>query len=156
MEDILQKSFEKKEIGTDKITQEILPYIDVDGDFKVVTGKDAIIAKIKNLLLTPLGTYPFDPEYGSLLHKQLFEPCNEATEKQIYYEVSDRIMTYIDEVVVDSVQLQWKVPNKECYVHVYLYIKDDYNKTPLSLFIKNYGESMYDTIDDPKYGNFMF
>lgn len=156
MEDNLQKSFETNQVGTNKLTQEILPYIDVNGDFKIVTGKDAIIAKIKNLLMTPLGTYPFDPQYGSLLYKQLFELCNDVTEKQIYYEVSDRITKYIDEVIVESVQLYWKVPQKECYVSVYLYIQNDCDRTPLTLDIKKYGESMYDSIDDPEYGNFMF
>lgn len=152
----LQKKFETKEIGSDKIHKEILPIIGVNGDFKEVQGKDAIIANIKNLLMTPLGTYPFDPEYGSLLHKQLFENCDDVTEKQIYYEVSDRLMKYIDQVTVDSVELDWKTERKECHVIVYIYIKEDYNKTPLSLSMKKYGETMYDSIDDPEYGNFMF
>jgi phage baseplate assembly protein W len=156
MDNILQKKFETKEIGSDKIHREILPIVDVSGDFYEVRGKDAIIANIKNLLTTPLGTYPFDPEYGSLLYKQLFENCDDATEKQIYYEVSDRITQYIDGVTVDSVEIEWKTKSKECYVKVYIYIENDYNRTPLSLFMTNYGQSMYDSIDDPVYGDYTF
>jgi phage baseplate assembly protein W len=156
MDTNLQKSFEIRDIGSNKIEKEILPIIDVNGDFKEVRGKDAIVTKIRNLLMTPLGTYPFDPEYGSLLHKQIFEMADDITEKQIYYEVNDRILKYIDGIRIDSVNLVWSNDKKTCYVDVYVFVLDDINRTKISLEVQNYGNSMYGTIDDPVYGDYMF
>lgn len=156
MDNNLEKEFETQEVGTAGQIRDIVPIIDVNGDFKVVNGKDAIIAQVRNLLMTPLGSYPFDPEYGSLLYKQLFELMTPATEEQIYFEVSDRIEKYIDGVRVESVDIDWNTREKNCKVNVVLYILDDVNKTKLSLFMQNYGSTMYDSSDDPVYGDYTF
>lgn len=156
MDNNLEKKFETKEVGTADLIRDIVPIIDANGDFKVVEGKDAIIAQVRNLLMTPLGSYPFDPEYGSLLYKQLFELMTKATEEQIYYEVSDRIEKYIDGVRVDSVSIDWREKNKSCTVDVMLYVLDDENRTKLSLFMQEYGRTMYDSDEDPVYGDFQF
>jgi len=157
MEDNLQKRFETTMVATGKLIKEVLPVIGVNGDFKQVFGKDAICTQIRNLLMTPLGTYPFDPNYGSLLYKQLFEPMNDVTENQIYYEVRDRIMQYVEGVTVESVNVDWKVKNKACTIDVYLYILDEENRTKLSLDVKNsVNNNMYGSIDDPDYGDFTF
>ena len=156
MDSNLEKEFETQNIGTAGQVKDIVPLIDVNGDFKVVYGKDAIIAQVRNLLMTPLGSYPFDPEYGSLLYKQLFELMTPATEEQIFYEVTTRIEKYIDGVQVESVNIDWQTKNKSCKVDVILYVLEDVNRTKLSLFMQNYGSTMYDSIDDPVYGDFTF
>ena len=156
MDNNLEKEFNTQDIGTAGQIKDIVPLVDVNGDFKVVYGKDAIIAQVRNLLMTPLGSYPFDPEYGSLLYKQLFELMTPATEEQIFYEVTTRIEKYIDGVQVESVNLEWNEKNKSCKVDVILYVLEDVNRTKLSLFMQNYGSTMYDSIDDPVYGDFTF
>ena len=156
MDNNLEKKFETKEVGTADLIRDIVPIIDSNGDFKVVEGKDAIIAQVRNLLMTPLGSYPFDPEYGSLLYKQLFELMTQATEEQIYYEVSDRIRKYVDGVEVESVHIDWREQKKSCTVDVMLYVLEDTNRTKLSLFMQSYGQSMYDSDEDPVYGDYQF
>lgn len=150
------RQFETGNIASADKVSEMLPILDVHGGFKFVEGKDAIIVRVRNLLLTPLGTYPFDPNYGSLLHKQLFEFSDNITERAIYYEVNTRINNYIDGVSVDSVELTWSESKKTCRVDVFLNVLDDVNKTPLSLMIQNYGNSMYGSIDDPVFEDFKF
>lgn len=73
------------------------------GDFKRLEGIDSIINQIRNLLLTPLGHYPFDPTYGSLLYKQLFEMADNVTKTRIQYECKQRVERYIPQIKVEKV-----------------------------------------------------
>lgn len=136
------KKFETKEIASNKISKDIFPIIDSNADFKELRGKDAIIASIRNLLMTPMGRYPFDPNYGSLLYKQVFEPMDDVTYENIRYEVKDRIEMYEDRVSVEDVEIQFSRDNKTAIVNVEFLIKDDDNKTKLSLMMKNLGSQM--------------
>ncbi len=136
------REFETKQVASDKLSRDIFPIIDSHGDFKELTGKDAIITAIRNLLMTPLGRYPFDPNYGSLLYKQVFEPMDEITYENIRYEVKDRIEQYEDRVTVEKVVIQYSPDKKTAYVNVEFKIKDDVNKTKLSVMLKNAGDTM--------------
>lgn len=157
MDKSTEKYFNTKTTGSSKVVREILPYLDSSGDFLEVTGKDAIAAQIRDLLMTPLGLYPFDPEYGTLLYKQLFEPIDEVTEKQIYYEVRERVLRYVNGVSVLSVNLNWDKEHKSCKVDVYYYINDSENKTKLSIEVQNLiNNEMYSSIDDPIYKDYKF
>lgn len=157
MNNTTEKYFETKAVASNKITRDILPLLDVNGDFTEVRGKNAIATQIRNLLMTPLGLYPFDPEYGTLLYKQLFEPIDKTTEQQIYYEVRDRVLKYIDGIEVLSVNLQWDPPRKKCRVDVYYYITAQENKTKLSVEIQNLvNNEMYSAFDDYIYNDYKF
>lgn len=157
MDNKTEKYFDTKTVGTSKLSRDILPILDSSGDFTEVRGKDVIAAQIRNLLMTPLGLYPFDPEYGTLLYKQLFEPIDDITEKQIYYEVRERVLKYIDGVDVSSVNLTWNNRNHECKVDVYYYILDDENRTKLSVNIQNLvNNEMYSSFDDYIYNDYKF
>ena len=134
------REFETSRIGSNNITRDVLPFIGATGDLKEVTGKDAIINYIRNLLMTPLGYYPFDPNYGSLLYKQLFEMNDDVTASQIKYEVKDRIEENIPGVYVDDVTIERK--NKEVLVDVYYTILKDQDKTKLSVLMKQMGENI--------------
>jgi phage baseplate assembly protein W len=76
------------------------------GDFKKVNGIQVLIHSIRNLLLTPLGFYPFDPNYGSLLYKKVFEPLDDQSIEEIKYEVNQRIKEFDDRVKITSVDVQ--------------------------------------------------
>lgn len=137
---VTYKDFEVSRVGSNNVSRDILPYIDNNGDFKEITGKDAIIASIRNLLMTPLGTYPFDPTYGSELYKMLFELDDDITRENIEYEVKDRVEQYEDRVRVESVTYQHEV--KGVKVDVVIRIKDEKDKTKLSVFMKKLGDSI--------------
>lgn len=136
------KNFETKQIATNKLTKDIFPIIDSLGDFKELTGKDAIITAIRNLLMTPLGRYPFDPNYGSLLYKQVFEPMDDITYENIKFEVKDRIEMYEDRVSVENVDIQFSRDKKTAYINLEFRILDEENKTKLSIMMKNIGDTM--------------
>ena len=153
----VEKNFIEKVQGNNNIAKTVLPIVGQNGDYVEVYGKDAIAAEIRNLLMTPQGLYPFDPEYGTLLYKQLFEPICEDTERKIYYEVKERVLKYVAGVDVTGVDLVWDEQHKTCKVDVYYLIIENKNRTKLSVFIKNLiNGDMYSSIDHPVYNDFKF
>ena len=100
------------------------PIVSEVGDFKRLQGIDVIINLIRNLLLTPLGSYPFDPNYGSLLYQKLFEQSDETTKNEIIYECKDRIAMYIPKVTVKDVDVTYFSDTKGCKVDVHIERED--------------------------------
>jgi phage baseplate assembly protein W len=78
-----------------------------DGDFRRIEGVAVLINSIRNLLTTPRGSYPFDPEYGSDLYKKVFEPADKTTEEEIQIESVDRIKIFDDRITVREVTTQF-------------------------------------------------
>ena len=76
-------------------------------DLTRLSGINVLINSLRNLLLTPLGYYPFDPEYGSLLYKKLFEPSDDTTKDEIEYEIRDRVSMYENRVKIINVDCQF-------------------------------------------------
>lgn len=147
MEINLQKKFETKDVSNSKIKIDITPSINVHGDFKEVNGKDAIINAVRNLLMCPKGTYPFDPEYGCNIHKRVFENYSKQLEQAILYDLRECIMTYITEAKITYLELE-KTSEKSVCVHLYLKILEEKNETELSLNIKDAADNMFETDED--------
>ena len=76
------------------------------GDYKKVNGIQVLIHSIRNLLLTPLGFYPFDPTYGSLLYKKVFEQLDDQSIQEIRYEVTQRIKEFDSRIDVEEVDIK--------------------------------------------------
>lgn len=136
------KQFEISRIGDNKKARDIMPVIDSNGDFKEVTGKDAIIQSIRNLLMTPLGFYPFDPSYGSLLYKQLFELNDSITEESIRYEVKDRIEEFEERVIVEHVKIIRNELKHLVVVNIEFRLINEVDKTKMSVYMKNLADSI--------------
>lgn len=94
------------------------PSISPTGDFNKVEGIDVLIRSIRTLLMTPLGHYPFDPSFGSLLYKQLFEMADKITQETVEFEVRNRIALYDDRIEVDNVSSQFMPDKKTLVVNV--------------------------------------
>jgi phage baseplate assembly protein W len=93
MANILQR-FVKSTRGTDVQPHDYIPYISSIGDFKRIRNIDVILNSWNNILLTPLGSYIADPEFGSDLYKLIFEPADSGTVDAIKQEVQTRIENY--------------------------------------------------------------
>jgi len=67
--------------GTNEVSKlnDYVATISSSGDFRKVRDIDVILTSWTNILLTPRGTYIFDPEYGSNLHLILFDPVDDIT-----------------------------------------------------------------------------
>ena len=81
--------------------------ISPSGDFKRISGINVIVNSLRNLLLTPLGTYPFDPTYGSELYKKVFELNHSNIKEEVLYEVRDRVRQTDDRIYIQSVDIQY-------------------------------------------------
>lgn len=85
------EEFYKIKPGKSKTEKDIDNIIDSFSDFKRIYGIDAALKGILRLLLIVKGTYIFDPELGSGIHKYLFEPADKYT--------LDAIRSEIDQVI---------------------------------------------------------
>lgn len=91
--------------GNSNQIYDYFPVIGPNGDFKMISGIDVLINALRNLLLTPLGQYPFDPNFGSLLYKQVFEPHDNITLTNIKFECEQRIKRYFPKIQIIDVSL---------------------------------------------------
>lgn len=103
----LMEQFQKNVIGTQGRITDYIPIISSKGDFTIVTGLSAILASWNNILLTPLRSYNYNPEYGSNLYKYVFEPRDEITEEGIKNEILDRLMTFDDRAKVTTIDIDY-------------------------------------------------
>ena len=58
-----------------------------------------------NILMTPRRTYIFDPDYGSDLHKIIFDPVDDSTVERIKTEVETRIRNYDDRATIEEIEV---------------------------------------------------
>lgn len=93
MANILER-FIKSARGTDVQPHDYIPYISSIGDFKRIKDIDVILNSWNNILLTPLGSYLADPNFGSNLYRLVFEPADAGTVEAIKSEVEQRIRNY--------------------------------------------------------------
>lgn len=115
-----QRNFVKSAEGIRGGAIDYIAKISPTGDFQKVVGTNAILTSIRNLLLTPLGTYPFDPLYGSLLHTKVFLPANNTTAEEIKFEVTERIVQFDDRVQVRKVITEYFNNKKGFRISVYI------------------------------------
>lgn len=118
MADRAYQFFQSQMAGKVKEIYDYSPTISGTGDFVRLSGINVLINSLRNLLLTPLGYYPFDPEYGSLLYKKLFEMSDSITEREIKYEVNERVKRYDPRIKITEVVLVWSSDRKTARVDV--------------------------------------
>jgi len=94
------------------------PTVGSDGDLTRLSGISVLINSLRTLLLTPLGYYPFDPEFGSLLYKMLFEPADTITQQAIQYEITNRVKRYDPRIKIQTIQFSYSPDKKTASVNV--------------------------------------
>lgn len=99
------KTFDTTVKGKNNLAYDYRDVIGASGDFRRLEGINVLINSIRNLLITPLGSYPFNPLYGSLLYKKVFEPLDAQSIQEIQYECKDRIMQFDSRVNLESVSV---------------------------------------------------
>lgn len=114
----LLSRFNKEVIGSDDRLYDYVAKITAAGDFKRVKDIDVIITSWNNILMTPRRTYLFDPEYGSDLHRILFEPVDDTTIERIKTEVETRIRLYDDRATIEDIEVILNATKKGYTVNV--------------------------------------
>ena len=93
MANILDK-FKDSSVGSSGRIFDYLPKINSSGDFTKVYDINAILTSWNNILITPVGSYDHDPEFGSNLYLKLFEPSDEITRNAIKDEIKAALNKY--------------------------------------------------------------
>lgn len=88
------KSFDDEFNQKNYLIKDIIPEIGSNGDFKEIYDIDVIINSIKNLLHTPIGSYPHDPEYGIGITEHLFTPANQDNIDELRKNIKRKIRQY--------------------------------------------------------------
>lgn len=73
------------------------------GDIVPAKEEAAVKSALINLLRSPVGNRPFDPDYGVNLNKFLFEPADALTENEINEDIAYAIKTFEPRVELVSI-----------------------------------------------------
>lgn len=93
-------------------------------DFKCVTGKYCVVDHILKELLTPRRTYVFDPEYGSDIHKYVFDHIHENTVADIISEIK-RIVDKYSSIVSYEITYEYSLEDKTVYIETELVVSNE-------------------------------
>ena len=117
----VERNFNRNIAGKSDQIYDYLPAINQFGDFQRIEGIDVLINSIRTLLLTPLEFYPYDPTFGSLLYKKIFDPLDNTSKEEIEFEVRNRIEQFDDRVVITQVDIaSTSTDGKSYQVDVYI------------------------------------
>lgn len=75
----------------------------VTGDIVAIKEETAVKNALINLLRSPVGNRPFDPDYGVNLQRYLFEPADALTENEINEDLAYAIKTFEPRVELVSI-----------------------------------------------------
>ena len=104
--------FNKEVIGSNGKIYDYLAKITASGDFKRVQDLNVIISSWNNIILTPKRSYLHDPEYGSNLHKLVFEPVDDETVELIKSELYETLMYYDNRASIENIDVVLKSNGK--------------------------------------------
>jgi len=110
--------FQKQVVGSSGKIADYIARISAKGDFSRVTNLQAILASWNNILLTPLRSYTFEPDYGSELFKYVFEPADFDTLENIKNEVEYRLSSYDDRATVENIDVKFISDRKGFVINV--------------------------------------
>lgn len=80
----------------------------VSGDVRPITNEVAIRRAIKNLILTPVGSKPFNPDYGTDVGNFLFSTPDGLTELGFRESIIEAINRFEPRAIVDSVNFNYE------------------------------------------------
>jgi len=115
MQDFLNR-FNKTAHDKDK---DITQNISSSGDFTKISGIDSVLNSWFNILVTPKETYDNDPEYGSNLHKFIFEQADDTTKDLIKNEIITDLMFYDPRAIVEKIDITFLSDRKGFNVNIY-------------------------------------
>lgn len=76
----------------------------VTGDVPIAKNESAVKKSLMNLIRTPKGSKPFNPDFGSTVFEYLFQPADQQTELDLNEELADTIKQYEPRVTVISIE----------------------------------------------------
>ena len=105
-----------------------------DGDFKKKYGLYREIDTLINVLSTPKGSYPGDPQFGSLLHTYMFDETDEITKMNIENEVRYIVETYLNNTTIQSLDITPYKDLQGFQLRIWLRYGEEVKEVPLSIY----------------------
>jgi phage baseplate assembly protein W len=99
--------FKKTVVGASGTIADYTTKIISSGDFRRIRDLEVIINSWNNILLTPRGSYVFDPEYGSNMYRLVFQPADERTVEEIRREVELSLIRYDDRAAINDISISF-------------------------------------------------
>ena len=120
-------------------------YSDLDLTFKRLPGTgdvamryddQAVIASVRNLLLTNFYERPFQPKLGSNVDALLFEPVNDLTASVLENEVQNVINNFEPRVQIKSINVVVNPDKNSFSVNLEFYIGNNTTPTNVNLILQ--------------------
>lgn len=126
------------EIGTNRVYKDVsLTFAKnpVTSDVLSVTGVDAVKRSIRNILLTRVGEVPFFPEFGTRVHRLLFEPIDPITTALLQSEIQTSIKAFEPRVTVLETLVTPNEEKLEYQIDLTLRLLNQIQPVTLTLFL---------------------
>lgn len=108
----------------------------VTGDISLVLDKRAVVASIKNLLLTNFYERLWQPSLGSNLMNILFENVDPMTETTLIQEIKNVLTNFEPRATIDSITVTADVINHGYNVNLRVFIGNSTTPSNIDLFLE--------------------
>jgi phage baseplate assembly protein W len=108
----------------------------ITGDVVVKTGDAAIIASLKNLILTNFYERPFHPEKGSGVKQMLFENADPLTAQYLKKAIYEVVENFEPRVTLRDVVVQIAPDNNKFEVILNFYIENKAEPVTIDFFLE--------------------
>ena len=105
-------------------------------DINRVTGDMAVIASIRNLVLTNHYERPFQPEVGSNVRRLLFENMDGITATSIEKEIQQTINNYEPRVNISAINVSADVENNGFTVYMEFFVANNTSPITINFFLE--------------------
>jgi len=106
------------------------------GDVALRYNDQAVIASVRNLLLTNFYERPFQPDLGSNIDAILFEPATELTANMLETEIRNVIDNYEPRVQIDKLVVQLNPDQETFSVLLQFYVGNNTVPTAVNLILQ--------------------
>jgi len=89
------------------------------GDVKPASGEKAVRLALLNLIRTPIGSRPYNPNFGSRVFEYLFKPADPLTEDNLTEDLAYAIRTWEPRVDLISIETNMEDYGIEIIIEYY-------------------------------------
>jgi phage baseplate assembly protein W len=105
-------------------------------DINKVIGENAVIASLRNLLLTAQFERPFQPYLGGNIKALLFEPLDVITAKNLEVQIKTTVDNFEPRVIVQSVLVKPDFDNNGFIVNLTFRLVNQLNPIQITFFLE--------------------
>ena len=108
----------------------------VSNDVALRYDNQAVIASVRNLLLTNFYERPFQPNLGSNIDKLLFEPVNNLTAGLLSDEIRNVVKNFEPRATIDTIIVSPNPDGESFTSRIQFYIGNNTTPTTVNLFLQ--------------------